>query len=168
MLDRSSHGRWGERRERGSSRRHRLAVRPSVGILEFSPPRATWSSSTRNLSIRASCHNIGFLKHIPSVPAEHGSCRGMTLCFGRTSLLVSPVACTICSFTHFSCSNFLPVCFNGRDLPHSQTSPHTRSLFLSPPASSVRADKRELFYFSCSDQFQIKTFPLQEPSPESE
>ena len=42
--------------------------------------------------------------------------------------------------------------------------PNCRSLFLSPPASSVRADKRELFYFSCSDQFRIKTFPLQEQS----
>ena len=32
----------------------------------------------------------------------------------------------------------------------------------------MRADKRELFYFSCSDQFQIKTFPLQEPRPGEE
>ena len=55
--------------------------------------------------------------------SEPGWCRIVRLCFGRTSLLVSPLACAICSVTHFSCSNFLPVCFNGRDLPHSQYSP---------------------------------------------
>ena len=54
---------------------------------------------------------------------EDWSCRGTTFCFGRTSLLVSPVACAIRSVTHFSCSNFLPVSLNGRDLPHSQCSP---------------------------------------------
>ena len=31
----------------------------------------------------------------------------------------------------------------------------------------MRADKRELFYFSCSDQFRIKTFPLQDQSSDT-
>ena len=55
--------------------------------------------------------------------SEDWSCRGTTFCFGRTSLLDSPVACAIHSVTHFSCSNFLPLSLNGRDLPHSQCSP---------------------------------------------